>query len=199
MCSNIWWEDCHPSSQVSGTDGEPSCPKSWILLSQTLCSVPTKVELSHSDSMLQAIRSFSILLSNIGSGHRPWLHRRWFVVESPSIYNTCSNVANANITWRRMHPLRIRHQRQHAHSITQHWWRLSALIASSVEKIGTSLPPHCITHYGLPGWPRLDVLAFWEATKWRHWLSASPGKRGWTRVGILRQALVFRVDCYQCC
>ena len=38
---------------------------------------------------------------------------------------------------------------RHAHSILQHRWRLSTLIANSVEKIGVSHPPHCITHIGL--------------------------------------------------
>ena len=75
----------------------------------------------------------------------------------------------------------------YAHSIIQHRWHLSTLKANSVEKIGVSHPPQCLTHKSL--WLRwLNVLAFWAANQVAYWLIVSPGRWGWTRVGISQQA-----------
>ena len=95
--------------------------------------------------------------------------------------------AKNNNLWRLVHHLMIRHQR-HTHSIIQHRWRLSTLIANSVEKTGISHPPHCITHR-LLWWRRLDVLAFWAPNQVAYWVSVSSGTWGSHSKPFLR------VDC----
>ena len=62
--------------------------------------------------------------------------------------------------------------------------RLSTLIANSVEKIGISDPPYCITRKPL-WWPWIDVLAFRAANQVVYWLSLSFWKM---RVKISQQA-----------
>ena len=54
-----------------------------------------------------------------------WMETQTTVIALPLVcrlsLHPYSNIACANALWRLTHPLRIRHQRQHAHSITQHW------------------------------------------------------------------------------
>ena len=85
---------------------------------------------------------FPYCCPTLASSHQPWLHHCWFVVS----LHPYTNIACTNVSWRLTHPLRIRHQWQHAHFITHYQWCSSSLIANSVEKIGTSLPLHSIMH-----------------------------------------------------
>ena len=138
------------------------------------------------------------------SGHSQWSHCCWFVVESPPVstpflhpfvQNWLAIIINS---WRLVYCLTIRHQRP-GHCITQDRWRFSTLIENRVLKIGASHHSHCIIHKPL-WWPQLNVLALWADNQVMCWLSVhvSPGRWGWTQVGIPQQAL-FRADCFLYC